>query len=675
MRPNVRQLNSSQKMTEGGTHISTKRTLLMGVLMGIFALAVMVKLFLTFFVDGRELRDRAERLATRDMTLEAERGNIYSADGKLLATSMPVYDIFMDPVAPSDEDFNANITALSHKLAQLVPSRSASQWAAFLRSKRDNGDRYVRLAEDLTFSKLQEVRSFPLFSLGKYKGGLISEQQHYRKMPLGKIAERTIGYDRLSNQVGVEGAFSSYLTGRDGHRLMQKISNGNWKPLDDENAIAPRDGQDVITTIDTRIQDVAHRSLLSALERFEADHGCAVVMEVATGHIKAIVNLGRTEEGLYYEKLNYAVGESTEPGSTFKLASLMVALEDGVIDTADMVDTENGIYTIYNRQVKDSNVKWGRGGYGEISVAEAFRKSSNTGIVKAIYPAYKEQPQAFIDRLYQIGLQERTGIEIHGEALPRIPTPQDANWSGTSLPWIAFGYEIQMTPLQVLTFYNAIANHGRMVRPRIVSEIRERGTTVHQFPTEVLNPAICSEPTLIKLQTLLAGVVEHGTATNIRSETFRMAGKTGTCQQNYWIADRNDYQASFAGYFPAENPQYSCIVVVNQPDPSLGYYGSTVAAPVFRDIAYEVYRSTPQPETLDELPEPQFTAVPLDQIENSLQQEVIPDLRGKNGMEVISLLENMGYHVRIEGAGRVRSQWPAPGTSYSQNRTVVLRLG
>lgn len=647
----------------------------MGVLMGVFALSVVFKLFYTYTVEGGELRDRAERLATRDMTLEAERGNIYSADGKLLATSMPVYDLYMDPVAPSDENFNENVEALSRELTKIFPSRTSQQWSAYLRGRRADGDRYIRLGEDLTFGQLQRVKSFPLFNLGKYKGGLISEEQHYRKMPLGRIAERTIGYDKANNQVGIEGAFSSFLTGRDGHRMMQKISNGNWKPLDDDNAIAPRDGQDVITTIDTRIQDVANRSLMNAVTRFEADHGCAIVMEVSTGEIKAIVNLGRTENGSYYEKLNYAVGESTEPGSTFKLASLMVALEDGVIDTSDIVDTENGIYTIYNRKVKDSNVRWGRGGYGEITVAEAFRKSSNTGIVKAIYPAYKDNPQAFIDRLYQVGLHERTGIEIHGEALPKIPTPEDANWSGTSLPWIAFGYEIQLTPLQVLTFYNAIANNGRMVRPRIVSEIRESGAIIHEYNTDVLNPAICSEPTLRKLQALLAGVVEHGTATNIRSETFNMAGKTGTCQLNYWLADHNDYQASFAGYFPAENPQYSCIVVVSKPNPALGYYGSTVAAPVFRAIADEVYRSTPRPEEIEVIEEPMIAEAPLENIRTSLENGVIPDLRGKNGMEIISILENLGYDVQIEGAGKIQRQWPNPGTSYSPHRTVVLKLG
>lgn len=663
-------------MTEKTQNITTKRTMLMGIVMGVFALAILVKLGQTFFIEGPQLRETAERLATRDMVLEAERGNIYSADGKLLATSMPVYDIFMDPSAPSDEDFNANISGLSRQLAQLIPSRNASQWQSYITSKRDNGDRYVRLTEDLTFSQLQRVRQFPLFNLGQYKGGLIAEQQHFRKMPLGKIAERTIGYDRTSNQVGVEGAFSAYLTGRDGHRLMQKIANGNWKPLDDENAIAPRDGQDVITTIDTRIQDVAHRSLLTYLERYEADHGCAIVMEVATGHIKAIVNLGRTEEGYYYEKLNYAVGESTEPGSTFKLASLMVALEDGVIDTTDLVDTEDGTYTIYNRKVKDSNVKYGRGGYGVISVAEAFRKSSNTGIVKAVYPAYRDEPQRFIDRLYQIGLHERTGIEIHGEAQPRIPTPGDPNWSGTSLPWIAFGYEVQLTPLQTLNFYNAIANNGQMVRPRIVSEIRERGRTVREFGTEVLNPAICSEATLEKLQTLLTGVVERGTARNIRSETFQMAGKTGTCQLNYWMADRRDYQASFAGYFPADNPQYSCIVVVNKPNPSLGYYGNLVAAPVFRDIADEVYRSAPriqEVEYSDEENRLLAEASPVD-AESSLRAHIIPDFSGMNGMEAISQLENMGYPVEINGIGRVQRQWPSPGTAYSPGRTVSLTL-
>lgn len=662
-------------MTEQGSNTITKRTLVIGVLMGLFAIAVISKLIHTFAIEGTELRERAARLATRDMTLEARRGNIFSADGKLLATSMPVYDIFMDPGAPSDEDFTANLQGLSQELARMFSQKNSTQWAAFIRSKRENGDRYVRLAEELTFSQLQRVREFPLFNLGKYKGGLIIEQQHHRKMPLGRIAERTIGSDEATKQVGIEGAYSTYLTGRDGHRLMQKIANGNWKPMEDANAIAPRNGQDVITTIDTRFQDVAHRSLLASLERFEADHGCAVVMEVATGEIKAIVNLGRTDEGFYYEDRNYAVWESTEPGSTFKLASLMVALEDGLVDTADIIDTENGVYEIYGRKVKDSNVGYGRGGYGEINLAEAFRKSSNTGIVKAIYPAYRDNPQSFIDRLYQIGLNERTGIRIPGEGHPRIPTPEDNSWSGTSLPWIAFGYEIQMTPLQVLTFYNAIANNGEMVRPRLVREIQQHGRTVNSFEPEIINASICSEPTLRILQSLLQGVVDHGTARNIRNETFSMAGKTGTCQLNYWIADRNDYQASFAGYFPADNPQYSCIVVVNKPNPSLGYYGSTVAAPVFREIADEVYRSTPHEQEIEIEDEPELV---IPQTEggwtSALESKRMPDVRGLNGMAVISRFENEGFEVEFSGAGKISSQWPRPGAVLTNTRTVRLNL-
>ncbi len=662
-------------MTESGSNIITKRTMIVGIVMGVFAIAVAVKLFHVFIVEGPELRDRADRLATREMTLEAKRGNVFSADGKLLAVSMPVYDFYIDPGAPSESDFQENLSGLCAELARMFPQRNRAQWEAFLRGKRENGDRYVRLAEDLTFSQLQRVKQFPLFQLGRFRGGYIAEQQHYRKMPLGRIAERTIGYDQTTNQVGIEGAYSSYLSGNDGHRMMQKIANGNWKPMEDANAIAPRDGQDVITTIDTRIQDVAHRSLLSALVNYEADHGCVIVMEVATGEIRGIANFTRTSEGTYIEDYNYAVGESSEPGSTFKLASLMVALEDGLVDTADMVDTENGIYEIYGRKVKDSNVGYGRGGYGEINVAESFRKSSNTGIVKSIYPVYRENPQAFIDRLYQIGLQDQTGIRIAGEAQPRIPTPEDPSWSGTSLPWIAFGYEVQMTPLQLLTFYNAIANDGEMVRPRLVSEIRQHGRTIIDFETEVINAAICSEQTLDILQALLVGVVERGTATNIRSETFQMAGKTGTCQQNYWIEGRNDYQASFAGYFPADNPQYSCVVVVNRPNPQIGYYGSTVAAPVFRAIADEVYRSTPTSEEIEINDEPEIQPSEDSNWAEALNRGDMPNVRGHNGMEVITRFENAGYRVIIEGAGKVQSQWPRAGTTLNNIRTVRLQLG
>ncbi len=643
-----------------------------------FVMGVLVlgKLFLIQYGEGPALRERSQREAIREISIEADRGNIFSSDGKLLATSMPVYDLYFDPVTVDADIFSSNLQALAAELAISFPQRNYLQWSSYLRMKRDQGNRYVKLGEDVSFAQLQKIKQFPIFNQGRFKGGLIYEQKNFRKMPLGKIAERTIGYDHQRGRTGIEGAFSHYLSGTNGKRLKQKVSNGNWKPVTDSYEIEPEDGLDVVTTIDTKIQDIVHHELLKALEKFEADHGCAVVMEVETGAVKGIANLGRTEEGTYFEKRNYAVWESTEPGSTFKLASLMVALEDGVADTSTIVDTENGLYEIYKKRVKDSNYKNGKGGYGKVSLKRAFEVSSNVGVVKLIYDNYRDNPQRFVDRLYTLGLHEPLGLPIRGEGQPRIPKPSDRSWSGITLPWMAFGYQVSFTPLQMLTFYNAVANDGVMVKPRFINEIQKHGKQVEEEEIEVINPAICSDETLVKLQDMLEGVVENGTATNIQNSLVSMAGKTGTCQLNYWKQGSRDYQASFAGYFPADNPRYSCIVVINKPSYHRGYYGSTVAAPVFSEIAQRIYASTPQ-------------ELPLSEAKTSLAQlspaskprsldwngKKIPDLRGKPGAEVLSILENHGYRVKVKGNGKVIWQYPPAGSAIDPSVMVELKLG
>lgn len=650
-----------------------KRIMLLGIPVVLICLGIWGKLVYVSIVEGPALRKKSSKLAIREMAIPAKRGNIFSADQKMLATSMPVYDIYMDPVAPSTENFEKHIIALSKSLAKAYTHRNARQWENYLRGHRNKKHRYVEIATDQSFSHLQKVRAMPLFDLGKYKGGLIYQQTNYRQQPIA-MAQRTIGYDENVAQAGIEGYFSAYLEGKEGQRLMQKISGGNWKPLNDNHAIAPKDGYDIYTTINTRIQDVAHRALKHQLEKYEADHGSVIVMEVATGKIVAIANLGRKKNGNYEELRNYAVWESTEPGSTFKLASLMVALDDGLVDTAQIVDTEKGIYTVYGKQIKDSNVKNNReGGYGKISLAEAFRMSSNTGIAKAIYGAYKDQPQEFIDQLYQIGLDKPTGITIKGETNPSIPKPGDARWSGITLPWMTFGYQVSFTPLQMLALYNAIANDGVMVKPQIVNSIKKYGHNVSVFEVEVLNPAVCSKNTVAQLQQLLCGVVTRGTATNLKSEKLTMAGKTGTCQLDYWKGERA-YQSSFAGYFPAENPTYSCIVVVNKPNITTGFYGNIVAGPVFKAIAEEVYLSLPETiepakgitEWQNELP-----VTP----EQALKNNYLPSLTGLSAMEVIALLENHGIRVHISGSGKVKSQVPPTGTAINKNMVVKIQLG
>lgn len=649
-----------------------KRLTFVAIPLVLACLSIWVKLIYVSVIEGPTLRAKSESLVIKKMAIPAKRGNIFSDDGKILATSMPVYDVYMDPVAPSDENFEAHVKDLSVALARVYSPRTAQQWENYLRDKRLHKDRYVIIAKDQTYSQLKHLRDMPLFNLGRYKGGIIDEQKNYRQKPIS-LAERTIGYDENAAQAGIEGYFSAYLEGHEGKRLMQKIAGGNWKPLNDNNAIEPENGCDIYTTIDTRIQDVAHRSLLKQLTKYEADHGSVVVMEVATGKICAIANLGLTADGSYQEIRNYAVWESTEPGSTFKLASLLVALEDGLVDTADIVDTENGIYTIADRKIKDSNVKNGTGGYGKISVAKAFKLSSNTGIAKAVYNAYKDNSAGFIDQLYQLGLHKPTGVTIKGESLPKIPKPEDEKWSGTTLPWMTFGYEVSFTPLQLLTFYNAIANDGVMVKPQIVSAIKRYGHNEEVFEIEVLNPAVCSQETVKKVQALLAGVVSSGTATNLKSDKLSMAGKTGTCQLNYWKTS-SEYQASFAGYFPANNPKYSCIVVINKPKKHLGYYGNIVAGPVFKDIAEEVYLSLPTP-IVPEVGIASWEAKKPAKYETALSKNYLPDLTGLSAMEVINLLESHNIKVRISGSGKVKKQEPSIGTALGKNMIVKVELG
>ena len=645
--------------------------------MFLFALFVAFKLCNIQLADGDKYKERAEARTERMFTIPANRGNLYAGDGSLLATSVPKYDVRFDALAPKQTDFEENIQGLSKGLSEQL-GKSQSYYIDLLRKARVNKNRYLLLARNLGYSKYLAIKSLPLFNKGPYKGGIITEQRTVREHPLDKIAERTIGYDRLTeygrySEAGLEGAFGPYLRGKEGRRLKQRIAKGQWKPIGDDNIVEPQDGYDVISTIDVNIQDIAHHALLASLEKFEADHGCVVVMETKTGEIKAISNLGRTEDGDgYYEDRNYAVYESAEPGSTFKLMAMVAALEDRVIDTSDVVDTENGRVRFYNRTVYDSH--WG--GYGKISAARAFELSSNTAFAKIINEGYKDDPKRFLKRLYNMGLNDKLGLEIKGEGSPKFPYPGYSNWYGTTLPWMAFGYGVSLTPLQTLTFYNAIANDGEMVKPRFIKEVKKWDVSIEKFDKEVINPAICSQATIDKAQEMMKNVVERGTGKDIYSKNFSMAGKTGTCQTEYW-KEEGKYIASFAGYFPADNPEYSCIVVIHKPNKKIGYYGGVVAAPVFRKIAQKIYSDTP---IIDEvkLAEANTASVERD-FENYFEKaqqalETIPNVRGMSGMDAVSLLENLGLKVEFSGSGKVKSQSLKAGPKLSKNQKIILQL-
>ncbi|MFS4494864.1 penicillin-binding protein [Maribacter sp. 2308TA10-17] len=647
----------------------------------LFACAVVFKLISIQVVDGDRYRDLAEKRTEKVFTIAPNRGNLISDDGSLLATSVSRYTIRFDAVTVKDEDFKENIKPLSAKLSELL-GKSASHYQQILRKAKENKNRYTLIARNLDYSEYMDVKKFPLFEKGPYKGGLIIEQKTVREHPLGKIAERSVGYENVDENgyysgVGLERAFGQYLRGVEGKRLKQKIAKGQWKPIGWDNIVEPKDGYDLISTIDINIQDIAHHALLGQLEKYKADHGCVIVMETETGEVKAISNLGRTAEGKYYERLNYAIGESHEPGSTFKLMSMVAALEDKVIDTSSVLDTEKGRWRIYDRTVRDS--KWG--GYGKISAAKAFELSSNTAFAKMIHNGYKEKPSRFVNRLMSMNLHEELGLPIKGEGTPVIRYPGDKGWSGISLAWMSHGYEVSMTPLQTLTFYNAIANDGVMVKPRLIKEVKEWNKTIQKFEKEIINPAVCSRETAKKVQQMLKNVVEkkHGTGHGLYSPNFSMAGKTGTAQKNYVSKDPDKlkYISTFSGYFPADEPKYSCIVVIHEPDKSVGYYGADVSGPVFKSIAQKVYATSPLVDEVDMF-EAKYES--LDDAYQKYYAEAqkkynkVPNVKGMSGMDAVSILENLGLQVEIKGNGKVKKQSVSHGTDITKSQKIVLEL-
>ncbi|NNF19500.1 MAG: transpeptidase family protein [Flavobacteriaceae bacterium] len=647
----------------------------------LFAFAVVFKLVTIQMVDGDKYRDLAMQRTEKMFTIAPNRGNLYSDDGSLLATSVSRYTIRFDAVTVKDTDFEQQVKPLSKALSGLLGKPSA-HYEQQLRKAKINKNRYALIARNLDYSEYMELREFPLFNMGPYKGGVIVEQKTVREHPLGKIAERSVGYERFdengyATRVGLEGAFGQYLRGVEGKRMKQKIAKGQWKPIGFDNLVEPKDGYDVVSTIDINIQDIAHHALLFQLEKYKAEHGSVIVMETETGEIKAISNLGRTTDGNYYERLNYAIGESHEPGSTFKLMSLVAALEDGVVDTSTVIDTEKGRWRIFDRTVRDSK----HGGYGKISMGKAFEVSSNTAFAKMVHYGYKDNPEAYVKRLRSMGLHEKLGLPIKGEGEPVIRMPGDKGWSGISLAWMSHGYEVSLTPLQTLAFYNAIANGGELLRPRLIKEVREWDQPIEVFEKEVLNPAICSPETAAKVKQLLSNVVseKHGTGHGLYSPQFSMAGKTGTAQKNYVSKDPDKlkYISTFAGFFPVENPKYSCIVVIHEPDKSVGYYGADVSGPVFKSVAQKIYANNPMVDEVESLhPNSEELEEEYEQYYAQVQKQYshVPDVKGMSGMDAVSILENLGLEVEVRGNGKVRRQSVNKGTDLKHVKKIVLEL-
>ncbi len=655
--------------------LALKRFYVVAAGLFLVAAAVVFKLSQIQFVQGDQYRAIAAEKTTQNIPIKANRGNIYANDGSLLATSVSRYDIRFDAVTVSAANFEKFMPELSRALGTYF-GRSASYYQKILQKARSGNKRYQLIARDLNYTDFLAVKQMPLLNLGPYRGGLIVVQKPTREHPMGKIAERLVGHnttsDTMQYTVGLEAAFDSFLRGQDGHRLKQKIAKGQWKPVSDENELEPRDGFDVVTTIDINIQDIAHHALLAQLEYYEAEHGTVVVMEVATGAVRALANLGRTAKGTYYEKLNYAVGESHEPGSTFKTIAFAAALEDRAIDTAQIVDTRLGSKAFYGRMITDTK------GHGKISAARALEVSSNIGLASLIDQAYSQEPERWLNYFKAWRLDTVLGLPISGEGRPEIPRPGDAKWSKNALPSMAYGYNLRMTPLQILTFYNALANDGRMVKPRFVDRIISDNKIIHQYGPQIINPKIMSDQTLVQVKDVLKNIVTRGTGRALYSEYFSIAGKTGTARTEYWMEDWEEnrrYISSFAGYFPADQPKYSCIVVIHKPSTKKGYYGADVTGPVFKRIAQKIYTDSPLRDTI------QLPVGPIPELKVQEAQftqaigetpETIPDVRGWALMDALAVLENLGLQVEVRGHGNIIDQNPKAGAALGQTQKVTL---
>ncbi|WP_028295551.1 penicillin-binding protein [Olivibacter sitiensis] len=670
----------------------------------LIAFAVMYKLIYVQTVQGAEWRAMADSLSTRKQTIEAVRGNIYSNDGSLLATSVPEYDIRMDMLAPGIQEndvFYAKIDSLANALSNFFGDKSADQYKRLLRQARNDKNRYYLVKRNVSFQEMKSVREFPIFNLGKYKGGLIADQKNKRILPFKDLAERTIGYKKATVQpVGLEGAYAEYIDGASGSRVVQRIAGGAWMPINEDAEIAPTDGADIISTIDINMQDVAQKALRDQLLKSDADNGTVILMEVKTGEIRAVANYTRISEGVYREKFNYAIAQSAEPGSTFKLASYMVALEDGKIDTSDIVDTGDGTFRVYRHTIRDSH----HGGYGKITVKQAFAHSSNTAITKLINQHYKESPEAFTKKLYAMHLNDKLGLQIPGEGSPLVKSPSSKSWSGLTLTQMSWGYELKLTPLQMLTLYNAVANNGKMVAPLFVKEIRRLDNTIESFQARVINEKIVSDRTLGKARAMLEAVIEEGTGKELKSAPFKIAGKTGTAQmaqgaEGYKV--KRAYQGSFAGYFPADNPKYSMIVVIQNPRRG-GYYAATVALPVFKQVAERVYANdfhihqspyTTHMARVGENPEVKtgsasktvtaaksmgLKAKAPQKAENEedlpFKENRVPKVEGMGLKDALYLLGNAGLKPRVVGYGKVVKQSLVAGTVVQKGASIDIEL-
>ena len=693
------------------------RVLLLYIVMLVVGIAIVAKIVVIQTVDREELLESARKADIRIVKVPAVRGNIFSKQGTLLATTIPVFDVYFDPVAVPDDRFKNEIGALADSLSKMLKAHTKSQYVNMFTKARNNNKRYVKIAKKLKMEEYERIKTFPIFK-ERLGNGFISEKQLVRERPYGDIAMRVIGYVNYNDtlnpvKVGLEGAYDTCLSGRDGLQMRRRVNGGRFIDVPASTNITPRNGKDIYTSIDAKIQDVAEEALRRCLAENDAQQGCVIMMDVKSGFIEVMASLKYNQKKKQYEEsYNFAIAENVEPGSTFKAITMTALLEN---DRNFNIDRKlnlgnTGKMRFHNRVMTDSHVV----GEGTPTIKQAFWESSNIAFGFLATEAFEANPQRFIDLIYKTKINEPLNLDIKGEGKPYIKSTSSRLWSKVSLPWMSIGYEETVTPITLLTYYNAIANNGKMVKPQFVKEIRRGNEVVHRFDTIVINEQIASERTIKILQSLLRGVVENGTAKALNKCAFPIAGKTGTAQiASNGSYNKKNYTASFVGYFPADDPKYTCIVVISNPM-GKSYYGASVSAPVFKEIAEKVYATElgikdethSYPANADKYTKASMayyedvndycTMAGVRMVDAELSSEwvkvspsknggvtiksidlekgVVPDLTGMNVMDAVYLIETMGWKAGFSGRGLVESQSVKAGTELEKGKIIVLKL-
>ncbi|WP_407403906.1 penicillin-binding transpeptidase domain-containing protein [Chryseobacterium sp.] len=650
-----------------------KKTLRWGYFFAIGALCTFV-LFLTRIVilqntNVQEIKDDYINSNFRTATLKAARGNLFASDGSILATTVMRYDIYLDFKTIKDSVYNNNILALTDSLGKMF-AKPRMEFRKKFDEQKKKKNQYYSLVKGLDFDQYDRIRNFPIFKKGKNKGGFIVERNYKRELATTEIGSGTIGIDNGELKSGLEGAFSKYLSGVDGSRYEQRLNSSQWKPIDYWKVSEPVDGQDVYTTLDLRIQDIAHSALQKQLINFEAKHGTVIVMEVATGKVRAMVNLRQTEPGVYKDAYNYAIKDNIEPGSTFKVVSLLAAMDDGFIDENTTVNVGNGNWIYAKQKISD-----GHGG-GTYDISDVLAKSSNVGTAKLITKYYAEKPEIFLDHLRRWKLFDKMDIELPGITKPNNLTPKNKRWNAGALASISFGYGTNINLLQLTTFYNGVANGGKMLKPLFIDKIMKDGKTVFQAKQDVLVNKMASEKAIQMMTSALTKAVEKGTGRSIFTPNLKMAGKTGTARFEYWLPGPMKYRASFAGFYPADNPKYTCYVMISEPNTAFGFYGGTVSAPVFKEIAGKTFLKTPQNIDKEMLVDRKVNLNKMVEpnVKIAVNNKQMPNVIGLIGKNAIPQLENLGYRVSFKGVGRIKEQFPLEGTKINKNQRLYLTL-